>query len=591
MDKISWTRSEVRGGGGGGGGAEDTMSARGIASPTSPASPPPLLANEGDDWDPECDDEAALLDHDDRGAPGGGDGGGAGGDGGGGGGDGGFGRALCRLQSATATDLDPGDSGSLGYTEDPVDFTEPRGDSPGTRAWATVGVLFFINLLNYMDRFTVSGVLAEIQTFFNIDNSLSGLIPAVFLCSYMILAPLFGFLGDRYPRKFIIAASILVWSGTTLGGSFVQETEFAGFLVSRALVGVGEAGYSTVAATILGDLFVGSTRTRVLALYYSAIPIGSGLGYIVGSKIAEVTGDWRNALRVTPGLGLLACVLVVLVVVEPERGAVEQLRSAGGGPAARPRTTWFTDVRMLCSNRSLVLSSLGFTCVSFVSGALALWSPLYLELAAVVRGSLQPCEHQPCPGFSSVSVVFGALTCCAGLAGVALGSEAARRWRRHEPSAEPLVCGLGLLASGPFLYAALLLAKSSPVTTYVFIFLGEVLLFLNWALIADIMLFVVVPTRRSTANSLQMLLCHLLGDAGSPFLIGKIADLVQRSDSWLGRLEALLTAQLCCPLVCVLGAACFLATALVLPRDRTPPSNMTSQTSAPPPPKTCFKSL
>uniref|UniRef100_S4RNI8 Major facilitator superfamily (MFS) profile domain-containing protein n=1 Tax=Petromyzon marinus TaxID=7757 RepID=S4RNI8_PETMA len=343
----------------------------------------------------------------------------------------------------------------------------------------------------------ITGVLAEIQTFFNIDNSLSGLIPAVFLCSYMILALLFGFLGDRYPRKFIMAASILVWSGTTLGGSFVREKEFTGFLVSRALVGVGEAGYSTVAATILGDLFVGSTRTRVLALYYSAIPIGSGLGYIVGSKIAEVTGDWRNALRVTPGLGLLACVLVVLVVVEPERGAVERHSSGGGGPAARPRTTWFTDVRMLCSNRSLVLSSLGFTCVSFVSGALALWSPLYLELAGVVRGSLQPCEHQPCPGFSSagsVSMVFGALTCSAGLAGVALGSEAARRWRRCEPSAEPLVCGLGLLASGPFLYAALLLAKSSPVTTYVFIFLGEVLLFLNWALIADILLYGVINT-------------------------------------------------------------------------------------------------
>ena len=57
---------------------------------------------------------------------------------------------------------------------------------------------------------------------------------------------------------------------------------FWAFLFFRALVGIGEASYSTIAPAIISDLFTKDTRSRVLALFYFAIPVGTGLGYIIG---------------------------------------------------------------------------------------------------------------------------------------------------------------------------------------------------------------------------------------------------------------------------------------------------------------------
>jgi len=66
------------------------------------------------------------------------------------------------------------------------------------------------------------------------------------------------------------------------------------------LVGVGEASYSCIAPTLIGDLFTNGMRTKMLAIFYLAVPVGSGLGYICGSNIARAFNDWRWALRFTP---------------------------------------------------------------------------------------------------------------------------------------------------------------------------------------------------------------------------------------------------------------------------------------------------
>lgn len=84
--------------------------------------------------------------------------------------------------------------------------------------------------------------------------------------------PDFLFQHHFYPSRLIMAAGIFVWSLTTLLGSYM--TNFWAFLVMRSLVGVGEASYSTIAPTIISDLFVGDTRSKFLALFYFAIPVG-----------------------------------------------------------------------------------------------------------------------------------------------------------------------------------------------------------------------------------------------------------------------------------------------------------------------------
>lgn len=68
-----------------------------------------------------------------------------------------------------------------------------------------------------------TGVLEDVKNFYNISNAEAGLLQTSFIISYMILSPVFGYLGDRYNRKYIMASGILFWSIVTLAGSFVPE--------------------------------------------------------------------------------------------------------------------------------------------------------------------------------------------------------------------------------------------------------------------------------------------------------------------------------------------------------------------------------
>ncbi|XP_046943122.1 protein spinster homolog 1 isoform X3 [Lynx rufus] len=390
----------------------------------------------------------------------------------------------------------PGLPGSMGNSksEDPEvpdreGLQHITGLSPGHSA-LIVAVLCYINLLNYMDRFTVAGVLPDIEQFFDIGDSSSGLIQTVFISSYMVLAPVFGYLGDRYNRKYLMCGGIAFWSLVTLGSSFIpRETSGVGCLVCSTL----------------------PSRWA-------------------GSKVKDMAGDWHWALRVTPGLGVVAVLLLFLVVREPPRGAVERHSDS---PPLNP-TSWWADLRALARNPSFILSSLGFTAVAFVTGSLALWAPAFLLRSRVVLGETPPClPGDSCS--SSDSLIFGLITCLTGVLGVGLGVEISRRLRRSNPRADPLVCAAGLLGSAPFLFLSLACARGSIVATYIFIFIGETLLSMNWAVVADILLYVVIPTRRSTAEAFQIVLSHLLGDAGSPYLVGLVCCVrqgPQMTGSW-----------------------------------------------------------
>jgi MFS family permease len=91
----------------------------------------------------------------------------------------------------------------------------------------------------------------------------------------------------------------------------------------RSLVGIGEASYSCIAPTIIGDLFTNEMRTKMLGIFYLAVPVGSGMGYIVGSNVANYFDDWKWALRVTPPLGFISVILLIFVVSEPKRGGAD----------------------------------------------------------------------------------------------------------------------------------------------------------------------------------------------------------------------------------------------------------------------------
>ncbi|ELV12011.1 Protein spinster like protein 3 [Tupaia chinensis] len=442
----------------------------------------------------------------------------------------------------------------------PVAWSLPR-----WRAVVAATVLCYINLLNYMNWFIIAGVLLDVQKFYCISDSSAGLLQTVFIGCLLLSAPVFGYLGDRHSRKATLGFGILLWSGAGLSSSFISPRYSWLFFLSRGVVGTGTASYSTIAPTVLGDLFTEDQRTRVLAIFYLFIPVGSGLGYVLGSAVTELTGNWRWALRIMPCLEAVALILLILLVPDPPRGAAEKqgLVVPGG-----PRSSWCNDVRYLGRNWSFVWSTLGVTAMAFVTGALGFWAPKFLFEARVVHGLQLPCFREPCN--SRDSLIFGALTVGTGIVGVLLGAEAARRYKKVNPRAEPLICASSLLAAAPCLYLALVLAPTVLPASYVFLALGELLLSCNWAVVADILLSVVVPRCRGTAEGLQITVGHILGDAGSPYLTGLISSALRagRPDSYLQRFLSLQQSFLCCAFVIALGGGCFLLTSLHLERDQ-----------------------
>ena len=93
----------------------------------------------------------------------------------------------------------------------------------------------------------------------------------------------------------------------------------------------------------------------------------------------------------------------------------------------------------------------------------------------------------------------------------ALGMILSTKLRAIYPRADPIICGMGILISAVFLTSGILLCDSNVVLALVLIFFGEVSLNLNWSIVADMVLYVVNPTCRGTAEALQILLSHALG--------------------------------------------------------------------------------
>src|SRR2546423_12584493 len=177
-----------------------------------------------------------------------------------------------------------------------------------------VALLLCINLFNYIDRYVLAAVEPDIGAeFFGMKRDdpatleKTGSLATAFLISYMLTAPLFGWLADRISRWLLVGISVILWSLAT-GASGLAGT-FAILLITRLFVGVGEAGYGPAAPTIISDLYPIERRGAVLAWFYMAIPVGSALGYAWGG-LFDAWHGWRWAFYavVPPGivLGILS---------------------------------------------------------------------------------------------------------------------------------------------------------------------------------------------------------------------------------------------------------------------------------------------
>lgn len=369
---------------------------------------------------------------------------------------------------------------------------------PRRPAIAALALLFGVNFLNYIDRYIIAAVGPLIQADFKLSDSQIGLAMSVFMAAYVVISPFSGVIGDRWPRRYLVGAGVTMWSLATVASGL--STGYRSLLAARSFIGVGEAGFGVVAPTIISDLFTRETRGRMLAFFYVAIPVGGALGYLLGGYVGARFG-WRTAFFVAgvPGvlLGLLA-----FWMYEPRRGAGD------GVSVARHRF----DVRTaldLFQNRTFLLTTLGFTAMTFGLGALASWMPtLFYRLRGVT--------------LERANFLFGVITATAGLIGTFLGGFLGDALLKRTDKAYLLVSGVGMLLAAPLAYVAL--THQDVTTALAAIFVAEVLIFLNTGPANAVLVNVSMPEVRATAIAVSIFVYHILGDVPSPILVGRLSD-------------------------------------------------------------------
>ncbi|HEX7554606.1 MAG TPA: MFS transporter [Geothrix sp.] len=356
-----------------------------------------------------------------------------------------------------------------------------------------------INLVNYLDRYVVAAVMEPLGRELALSDAQRGRMTFVFIVVYMCAAPLFGYLADRLHRPRLVAGGVILWSLATLGAAFVHS--YGALLVTRSLVGVGEAAYATLGPAMLADGFPEAERARKFTWFYLAIPVGSAFGYGLGGLVAGAWG-WRAAFLVA-GLPGLALALWMAFQDDPQRGGMDTI------PDTEAALPYLQRLRHVFLNRIWLACTISYVAYTFAMGGLSMWGPTLLQRRFAVSTA-------------QAGLAFGVMAVVTGILGTFLGGYLTDRWQGRWPDAGALLSGITLIAAAPAV--AFALGTHHLGTAYALFLLGMFLLFVNTSPVNAMTVSCLPASVRATGVGLNVLFIHLFGDAISPELVGRSAD-------------------------------------------------------------------
>lgn len=362
-------------------------------------------------------------------------------------------------------------------------------------ATGTVVLLIALNLLNYIDRYILSGEMRPIQHEFHATDGQMGALGTAFFVFYMVAAPLTGWLGDRFRRKPLIITGATLWSLATLAALWVHA--YATLYMRQALVGIGEATFGIFGPAVLADFYPERERNRILSIFYVAIPVGAALGYLAGGEIGSRWG-WRAPFLVCAVPGFILAALYAWLGREPQRGASDQVAPT------LDRST----VSGLFRNPAFLSATFGLAMLTFTMGGISWWMPEFLRRSVGMS-------------MGTASLTVGAITVVTGIAGTLVGGWVAQIWLRTNHRALYLVSAWSVALTLPF--GALVFFGPRPWAVPA-LFAAEFFLFLNTGPLNTALVNSVSAPVRATAISINLFCIHCFGDAFAPQIIGVISD-------------------------------------------------------------------
>jgi MFS family permease len=179
---------------------------------------------------------------------------------------------------------------------------------PPTRAyaWYALGLLTFINLLNYLDRNVIFALFEPIKAELALTDAQLGWLGSAYVLVFSLAALPFGVMSDLRSRRAVIAFGVACWSLFTVLSGMVES--YAQLFICRAAVGIGEAAFGAAAASLVADYFAKRGRAVAMGILSAGLVIGGGLGIWLGGKLGDAYG-WRIAFMVVGAPGFVCAVL------------------------------------------------------------------------------------------------------------------------------------------------------------------------------------------------------------------------------------------------------------------------------------------
>ncbi|MFC1889317.1 spinster family MFS transporter [Thermodesulfobacteriota bacterium] len=373
-------------------------------------------------------------------------------------------------------------------------------------------VLCIIYVSDYATRFLVSSMKGIIMADLQISYAQAGWLIGIVTLFIAIFAIPASVLIDRWSRRKMVAIMVFLWSLATLACGMAQS--FTQLLIARAFLGIGEAGYAPAGSALLSATYPEEKRARIMGIWNAFIPLGVGVAMVSGGLIA-VNRGWRQAFfyMAIPGM-----ILAVLAWFMPDYKSVKKDALAPPGadeknfltPAKDILLSFIEDASSLLRIRSLLFTYLAFAMNVSITTAIMDILPKYFEhtgLAEEGKG-----------GIFSMPIL--ALV----LIGAPLGGFLSDAWMKRRQNARMIFPAISSFAAAVALFVAFLLPGAwiqIPLLVAYGIF---VTCFIAPAV--SVTQDVVHPGLRALSYALCVVLQHLLGDAWSPQLVGKLSDLI-----------------------------------------------------------------
>ncbi len=365
-----------------------------------------------------------------------------------------------------------------------------------------LAMLLVVYVFNFVDRQILAILAAPIQAELQLDDAQMGLLGGIaFALLYSTLAVPLAALADRTSRSWVIAVSLVVWSGFTALCGFA--TSFWQIFLARVGVGVGEAGGVAPSYALIGDYFPSQQRARALSIYSLGIPLGSAAGVVAGGYIAARV-DWRLAFVAVGLAGMVVAPLFKLLV--RDRPSVA---AAAGTGAAVERPSVAGTAAVLARKPAFWLLAFGAASASMFGYGSAFWLPSLLQRSF---------------GLDLVETAqfYGALLLVGGVAGMLAGGWLGDALGGRDRAFYAWIPAVAFVAIVPLFAAGVLSAGA--VAAFALLLVPQALSYFWFGPVLTAVQHLVVPAARSTASALFLLINNLIGLGGGIYALGALSQ-------------------------------------------------------------------